>query len=1017
MEKEMKINKIFKILVINLLALSSVYGVYDCKGGVILGDNCRIDTTRSTLSVDSSEITADGMTTATITVHLKNKYEEGNADNQPTNVTEVTNIELRPTNSLQQDVIISSVDHTHSDEGIYSFTVKSHVTEEKVSFYVAAEEKHNNNQGSTGNIRDINVTFVPPALPEGISLEGGEVAYVTSVYDTDYMPYATPTSKASLVTPVDADSQEDKPVDIQGSLTQEGIDVEIPYVATKEVTLPAYQAAYNVPQAYTQDQTPRRTYLAYETQTLSEGSGVIHAKVYSAEGILQAKKLDINNGIGDGSDKILLDNNSSKKRSVYGVLFGTFMIAINAQADRAEIQSRIIAIGAVDANTSTVVANPTQTDVGTNAIVTVTLKDRFGHHVPGRSVTLTSSVNEGVSITPSATQDTPDGVHTFSVSSTKEQNVTFVAQDGNITITQTASVNFTHIPDPEDWNVTCIPNHFDVIVGTEGTTTCHVEDRYHNPIDENVTLTFDPSVNSITHTSNGNYTVTVSSTITEDVTYTPTVNGILKPNGKFIVHYMNSAGTLVRSLDLNETNVTVGDDVVRATIVIEDDKHNLKVIPASDVKFSDSHGNATIKECHETNQTATYTCLISNHTAETVTFTTNVTGVADKDQKNASVMFRPDCGKVDNLIVTISRDSTNDVIANGTDTAEIIVQVKGKLGNACTTGYLKSINIAQTGLQNTHITQPTQSNDNGNYVGSVTSTTVGTVSYIATVTAKDNTRKQSNEVSVNFIPGDPSALYSLLEVNDINVTAGDKVRATLTVKDANNHPVPNVDVDRLKFYIDGKMSSIITPADDNITITASSQMLTDKNGTYYIDINDTEAETIRLRATVDGDNLPSNQERNVTYTYGVLDYDKSYMELDKKNYIQNGNFEDRALAINGKWWLSTLQDAYYVNESPVIVLKHVIVFFPKDKYGNTILVKSKDGFEMHVLTENIDNGLIWDNSKVIINIGGSDNNGDYNKTSDKGIYMAMYGDISSLYGAIKMNFISTTGKDMEMQRH
>lgn len=66
------------------------------------------------------------------------------------------------------------------------------------------------------------------------------------------------------------------------------------------------------------------------------------ATIKTVTGTLNAKKLDINGGLGDGSEEILVDSASGTTIGAYGILMAEFTIAINSVADTAKIQLRDI---------------------------------------------------------------------------------------------------------------------------------------------------------------------------------------------------------------------------------------------------------------------------------------------------------------------------------------------------------------------------------------------------------------------------------------------------------------------------------------------------------------------------------------------------------------------------------------------------------------------------------------------------------------------------------------------------
>ncbi|MCQ4088910.1 Ig-like domain-containing protein [Saccharibacillus sp. JS10] len=101
--------------------------------------------------------------------------------------------------------------------------------------------------------------------------------------------------------------------------------------------------------------------------------------------------------------------------------------------------------GEVDATTSTVTSSkPTASANGLDtANITVTLKDSYSNVISNREVTLSQGSGSSL-IAPTKAKTNIDGVANFTVSNTATENVFYTASvaDANITISQTASVNF-----------------------------------------------------------------------------------------------------------------------------------------------------------------------------------------------------------------------------------------------------------------------------------------------------------------------------------------------------------------------------------------------------------------------------------------------------------------------------------------------------------------------------------------------------------------------------------------------
>ena len=152
---------------------------------------------------------------------------------------------------------------------------------------------------TTPNCNFSRITSAP--LPANITLSAINPYFVASVYDQDYLPYSDPTEAASLATAQAANGiNETTTLNIQGSLTTTGVTIQIPYtVVTSSVTLPAYTQTINVPASITEDGVARDVTFSYPGATLAVGSGTINATLKAVGGTFNAKKLDLQTGIGN----------------------------------------------------------------------------------------------------------------------------------------------------------------------------------------------------------------------------------------------------------------------------------------------------------------------------------------------------------------------------------------------------------------------------------------------------------------------------------------------------------------------------------------------------------------------------------------------------------------------------------------------------------------------------------------------------------------------------------------------
>jgi hypothetical protein len=159
---------------------------------------------------------------------------------------------------------------------------------------------------TTPNCSFLRTTLAP--LPANITLSAISPYFVASVFDQDYLPYTAPTGEASLATAQAANgTNETFTLNIQGILTTTGVTIKIPYtVVTASVSLPAFSQTINIPASFTEDGIARDVTFSYSAATLTVGKGTINANLKAISGTLNAKKLDLQTGIGSDNLGFLL---------------------------------------------------------------------------------------------------------------------------------------------------------------------------------------------------------------------------------------------------------------------------------------------------------------------------------------------------------------------------------------------------------------------------------------------------------------------------------------------------------------------------------------------------------------------------------------------------------------------------------------------------------------------------------------------------------------------------------------
>ena len=189
---------------------------------------------------------------------------------------------------------------------------------------------------------------------------------------------------------------------------------------------------------------------------------------------------------------------------------------------------------------------------------------------------------------------------------------------------------------------------------------------------------------------------------------------------------------------------------------------------------------------------------------------------------------------------TVQVSSTS---ASTDDQVTVTVQANDADGNTLSSGGAEVV-ITTTG--NGTLTTVTDNND-GTYIATLTSTTVGMATLSATIDGEAITGSQ--EPTVTFSPGAASASQSTIGVSSTSISIDDPVTVIVRAKDAGNNNLSS-----------GGAEVVITTTGSG-TLTA----VTDNNdGTYTATLTNTVGETVTINATIDGGAIPGPV--NVTFT-------------------------------------------------------------------------------------------------------------------------------------------------------
>lgn len=164
-------------------------------------------------------------------------------------------------------------------------------------------------------------------LPGSVTLAQNSRYFIASVYDNDYMPYTAPTGPATTAV-VSAGGGTETLVDILGTINTTGITVYIPATVTGTGgNVAAWSYTVTVPAHLTENGVATQVQLSWAAQTLTTANTSLVATIKAVGGTLEAKKLDINAGIGN---------------DYLGLLLGTFQYPYNSTGSLSNYELRDI---------------------------------------------------------------------------------------------------------------------------------------------------------------------------------------------------------------------------------------------------------------------------------------------------------------------------------------------------------------------------------------------------------------------------------------------------------------------------------------------------------------------------------------------------------------------------------------------------------------------------------------------------------------------------------------------------
>ncbi|HEU5473721.1 MAG TPA: Ig-like domain-containing protein, partial [Actinophytocola sp.] len=430
--------------------------------------------------------------------------------------------------------------------------------------------------------------------------------------------------------------------------------------------------------------------------------------------------------------------------------------------------------GPADPVTSTITAAPAaiSADGIATSTVTVQLKDAQGNNLTSGGATVVVGTDLGAI---SGVTDNGNGSYTATLTSvTTAGTATLSFTIDGAAGTDTATVQFVlGTPDATTSTITADPTTILADGTSTSTVTVQLKDNLGNNLTAGgaqVTIATDyGTISGVTDNGNGSYTATLTSvTVAGTATLSFTVNGIAAPATAAVVMVAGTANPTTSLISANPTTITAdGTSTSTVTVQLRGPLGNNVTFGGHNVTIGTDLG--TVSAVTDNNN-GTYTAtLTSATTAGTATVTFTLEGATGTD--TATVAFVP--GPAAAATSVITADPTT-IIADGTSTSTVTVQLKDAQGNNLTSGGATVVVATDYGT-----VSGVTDNNNGTYTATLTSVTVAGT---ATLTFTLDGAAGTDTATVSFVAGTANPTTSVITADPVSITADGISTATVTVQ-------------------------------------------------------------------------------------------------------------------------------------------------------------------------------------------------------------------------------------------
>ncbi|QIQ22228.1 invasin domain 3-containing protein [Zophobihabitans entericus] len=558
----------------------------------------------------------------------------------------------------------------------------------------------------------------------------------------------------------------------------------------------------------------------------------------------------------------------------------TFDYTVNGDIGNGTADVTYVA-GPADPTQSSIIAYPTTilADGATISSVGVQLRDQFGNNLTtgGDTVNITVQGGTAIGLPDAVTLDNHDGTYFITTKSTVTGTDVFEYTVNGSLGNGTASVTYVvGVADPSKSTIVASPTTITADGTTISTVTVQLKDIHGNnltaggdtvtiPVQGTAVGTPETTVND---NGDGTYSITTKSTVVGTDTFEYTVNGVLGNGNVSVIYVVGAADPNTSTITANPTDIFAdGSTISTITVQLKDAQGNNLTTGGDSVSFfingtQIGNPNFTVQD----HGNGSYTITTKSTVTGTDNFGFSVNGV--NSPNNADVNYITDAADPNQSIITAS---PTEILANGSATSTITVQLRDQYGNNLTTGG-DTVVIFVNGSQVGNPDFTVQDHGDGTYTITTKSTVTGTDNFGFSV----NGVNSPNNADVNYVTDAPDATTSTIIANPTSITADGVTISTITVqlKDANNNNVTDGHA-TVTIFVNG--TAIGTP---------DGTVVNHNDGTYTITTKSTVVGSDNFGFTVN--NATGANTATVTYVVGAADATTSTIEVFPTSIIADG---------------------------------------------------------------------------------------------------------------------------------